>query len=356
LTADGTKVHHNKTIGDINRYPTKADAKRAVESLRAEINFTAADKIGRMTVAEAWWHFQSNELRDTDMDRSPTTIRGYMDYFRGRILPKWGNVMLNDIKSVAVEKWLRSLDLAPGSKAKLRNHLSSLFSHCIRHELYAKLNPIASVRQSAVRQREPEVLTLQEMRSILTNIEIPVFRVMVATAAASALRRSEMRGLKWEDVDLENCWFHCRRGVVNKDQTKMKTNASRKSVEMNPALAAALLAWREQTPYNQDGDWVFASPYTHGTRPYWPDMVLKNHVRPAAAKAGITKTIGWHTFRHSLATLLGRQREDVKVVQELLRHASSKITTDIYQQGDTTAKRNALSRMSGIFAVPALGS
>jgi hypothetical protein len=69
------------------------------------------------------------------VNRSPTTVDSYLDYFQAQILPAWKDVALDDIKAVGVEKWLRSLeDLAPGSKAKIRNHMSALFSHCIRHE------------------------------------------------------------------------------------------------------------------------------------------------------------------------------------------------------------------------------
>jgi integrase len=283
---------------------------------------------------------------------SPTTIQGYLDYFKSRILPKWKDVALDDVKSVAVEKWLRGLDLAPASKAKIRNHLSALFSHCIRHELYNKLNPIASVRQSAVRQRDPDILTLDEMRAIIGNIKPPAIRMMVAVAAASALRRSEVRGLKWADLDLDACWFNLQRGYVSQSETKMKTKASRKGMEMLPALAAALLIWRDHTLYNQDDDWVFASPFTNGERPYWPDSALKDHVKPGATKAGISKRVTWHTFRHSLASFLGQSGENVKTVQELLRHASSRLTQDVYQQSNTEAKRLAIGRVAGIFAVP----
>jgi site-specific recombinase XerD len=83
---------------------------------------------------------------------------------------------------------------------------------------------------------------------------------------------------------------------------------------------------------------------------------LKDHVQPAAIAAGITKTIGWHTFRHSLANLLGQQGEDLKVIQELLRHASPRITAEVYLQGHTLAKRSALDRVSGIFVVEAKAS
>ncbi|MGD0481611.1 MAG: tyrosine-type recombinase/integrase [Terracidiphilus sp.] len=377
---DGTVLRRSKIVGDLTHYPSKADAKRLVENFRSELNAaTPVEKIGCMTVAEAWGHFQANELRDPDSDRSPTTIQSYLDYYKRHIIPKWGDVPLDEVKSVAVERWLRSLrkspapsskvttvnsaalaqssePLAPASKAKIRNHMSSLFSHCIRHELYSKLNPIASVRQSAVRQHDPDILTLDEIRSIINHIQQPAIQIMVATAAASALRRSEVRGLKWADLDLHACWFNLQRGYVSKDQTKMKTRASRKGVEMLPALAAALLVWRDHTPYNQESDWVFASPFTNGKRPYWPESALQDHIKPAAAKAGITKRVTWHTFRHSLASFLGQQGEGVKTVQELLRHATSRITIDTYQQGSTEAKRSALNRVAGILAAPGKSS
>jgi integrase len=341
LQEDGTRVQRKKTIGDVTRFPTEADVKREVENLRSEIN-AKQERIGKTTVGDAWGHFQLFELRDPDVDRSPTTVKSYLDYFKSQILPVWKDVPLDDVKSVAVEQWLRKLDLAPGTKAKIRNHLSAVFAHCIRHELYTKLNPIASVRQSAVRQSDPDILTLDEMKSIIGGIESQVIRVMVAVATASALRRSELRGLKFSDLNFDGLWFQLRRGIVNKDETKLKTKASRKGVPMNPELAEMLQDWRSHSPYPTDDDWVFASPFTEGKRPYWPDAAMKNHVRPAATAAGITKTIGWHTFRHSVGSHLGQSGENVKVVQELLRYASSRITQDVYQQADQGAKRSAL--------------
>ena len=217
-----------------------------------------------------------------------------------------------------------------------------------------KLNPIASVRQSAVRQRDPDVLTVEEFTAMLGYIEPPAIRVMVLTAAASALRRSELRGLRWEDLHFETLWFRLQRGLVRKDETAMKSKASRKGVPMSPELAEVLKRWRSETPYPKDSDWVFASLYTNVKRSYWGESALKDHIRPALLpiRAGVKKVVGWHTFRHSLASLLGRKGEDVKVVQELLRHASARITQDIYQQAGQEEKRSAFSHVSGIFIVP----
>jgi integrase len=265
-------------------------------------------------------------------------------------------VALEDVKTVAVEKWLRSLDdLAPASKAKIRNHMSSVFSHAIRHELFFPregIKPIAKVRQGAKRRREPDTLSLPEIRAILDRIEPQAIKVMVVVAASSGLRRSEIRGLKWMDCDLAAHWFHMRRGVVRKHETRLKTEASRKGVPMLPELAQALLEWRHRTPYSQPEDWVFASPFRNGQSSYWAESALKEHVRPAAEKAGIRKIIGWHTLRHSLAHLLGSKKEDTKTVQELMRHANSRITLDVYMHGDEEAKRSALTHASAIFAIP----
>ena len=129
------------------------------------------------------------------MGRSPSTIYGYLDYFKNQILPPVGQGVPRRCQAIEVERWLRGLDLANGTKAKIRNHLSALFSHAIRHELYTKLNPISSVRQSAVRECDPEILTIQEIEATIASIEPQAIRLMVMVAATTAIRRSELRGL-----------------------------------------------------------------------------------------------------------------------------------------------------------------
>jgi site-specific recombinase XerD len=76
-----------------------------------------------------------------------------------------------------------------------------------------------------------------------------------------------------------------------------------------------------------------------------PENLLRRHIRPAAKRCGITKPIGWHTFRHSYATHLKANGEDIKVVQESLRHANSRITLDTYTQALTPAKREAQTKV-----------
>jgi site-specific recombinase XerD len=84
--------------------------------------------------------------------------------------------------------------------------------------------------------------------------------------------------------------------------------------------------------------------------------VAEKVIRPAAIKAGIRKKIGWHTFRHTYSTLLIANGENVKVVQELMRHASSRFTLEIYSQAQVIAKRQAQQRLvQAIFPDEAAG-
>ena len=73
---------------------------------------------------------------------------------------------------------------------------------------------------------------------------------------------------------------------------------------------------------------------------------MRNQIRKAARGVGIAKKIGWHTFRHTCATLLRASGADIKVVQELLRHASCRVTLDTYTQAVTEQKRAAQNKIA----------
>ncbi len=116
-----------------------------------------------------------------------------------------------------------------------------------------------------------------------------------------------------------------------------------KPVPLHGLLAESLAEWRCRSRYAHPEDWVFASPAAEGRRPYWPSQLMRKHVKPIAHKAGIEKRIGWHTLRHTYSTLLKSTGADLKVMQELMRHASVRLTLDHYTQAITPAKRAAQS-------------
>ena len=330
------RIKRKVVVGTIERYRSKASAQKAADTLRVDINKEAWMP---STVEQLVAHYTERELPS----KAHTTRAVYGSYIRTWVLPHWGPRSVSDVKTVAVEEWLKGLPLANGSKAKVRNVMHALFNHAMRHE-WAERNPITLVRQSAKRQRTPDILDVNETKALLSELEDP-FWTMVFLAATTGLRVSELLGLKWQDISFNTLEIHLSRAIVDGVIGDMKTEASRKPLALDSALAEVLVEWRGRTPYARDEDWVFASPEKLGQQPYWPDSALRRAVRPAGARAGIVKHIGWHTFRHSFATLLKANGEDVKVVQESLRHANSRITLDVYTQGLMPTKRRAQGRV-----------
>jgi integrase len=320
-------------VGTIEQLPTKSAAKLAVETLRTTIN--AGNPAVPVTVTQLVKHYEEKELPG----KAFSTQRTFQTSLKTWVLPTWSEHRLSDVRTVEVEGWLHRLPLANATRAKVRNTMHVIFSHACRHEWLGK-NPISLVRQSAKRKKMPDVLDAEELKMLLAALQNPA-RTLVFLTAATGLRISEALGLKWSDVDFGTGVINLDRAVVHQHVGEMKTETSQKPVPMDGALAAALLDWSTQTMYRQPEDWVFASAKMKGTQPYWPETPLKCFVQPTAKRLGITKQIGWHSFRRTFATLLKGSGEDVKTTQELMRHANSRLTLDVYAQALTPAKRAA---------------
>ena len=97
------------------------------------------------------------------------------------------------------------------------------------------------------------------------------------------------------------------------------------------------------TVYLQPTDFVFAGD---SGKPRWQETILADHIKPAAKDAKIQGKVGWHTLRHSYATVLRSLGADVKVQQELLRHADIRTTLDIYTRAVSGEKRKAASKVA----------
>jgi integrase len=139
---------------------------------------------------------------------------------------------------------------------------------------------------------------------------------------------------------------------------------------MTKVIAAYLLAWRKETMYGKDTDWIFASSRTKGKTPRVGNMLVRSYLYPAAVKAGVltttnikvmrtikkkgkkvkaevevpiyfdktgarVKRFGFHQFRHSLSSFLTTKKKvDPKTAQTALRQSSVEFTLNKYTQTD----------------------
>jgi len=352
---DGKSKQRKAIVGTVTTLSTEASALKAAHALRIDANQqTPQGECGPETISELVAHYRLKELAGESRGRKAFSTRsGYECYLKNWILPRWGNVRLAQVTPVAMEEWLDSIKRAKATRAKIRNLMSALFHHAMRYE-WVDRNPIKLVRQSAKRERVPDVLELSELQLLLSRLELRE-RTLVLLDAATGLRVSELLALRWEDVDFKALELRVIRAIWHQVIGECKTEASAKPVPLDEYMAEDLLRWRRISSYALASDWVFASPHARGKQPYWPDNLMKRHIKPAARKAGIHKNIGWHTFRHTFGTLLKDNGEDVKTVQELLRHANSRITLDVYTQAVNSTKRAAQSKVVRMM-LPDLGT
>ena len=166
-------------------------------------------------------------------------------------------------------------------------------------------------------------------------------RTLVLLAVTTGLQRSELFALKWKGVDFQTKQIYVTRSIVQNVVGICKTESSQKPVPAHDDLVEALREWHGQTPYQSPESWVFASPVNQGRWPYLAQQIMRRHILPVARTLGIRKRIGWHTFRHTYSTLLRFTGAQLKIMQELLRHSTIRVTLDTYTQAVTAEKRNA---------------
>jgi integrase len=239
--------------------------------------------------------------------------------------------------------------------------MSAIFSHAVRWE-FCPYNPISSgipvgaggkrgpsvgVRVSAKRRQDPLVLSPEEVKLGMTEMQ---FRdqLLVFLIGALGIRRGEMGALRWMDCNFSKGVFHIRysyywrRGGHLKDT---KTEGSAKPLPMQPALKNALLEWRTLSCYQQNADYVFPSLHAKGRKPLDLAAVLNRKIKPAFAKFGI-HGVGWHTFRHTVGSMLAEMGEHQLTIRDYLRHSNLTVTNK-YLQATSESKRTAQDKLVG---------
>ncbi len=347
----GKAVYRRIVLGTTQQFATEREARDAVAGIVLEINVNDPRlQTARLTISQLAEHYRRRELASDNTRKTYSTKKGYENYLRRWIVPKWGEYSLDKIKPIEVELWLRKLSLARSTCAKIKNIMSVLFNHARRYELF-DANPMNLVRQSAKRRRIPYILHVDQIRRLLGAVG-PLPHILIFIDATTGLRQSELFGLRWRDLDFDSGQISVVRSVVNGVISNCKTEASMKPIPMGPSLAEILKKWKNEARYAGADDWVFASTRTKGKRPLWGQSIMCKRIRPVANKLGIEKRIGWHTFRHSYSTLLRSLGTDIKVQQDLLRHSSARLTLDTYTQSVTPAKREAQNAVAMLLTAP----
>jgi integrase len=349
--ADGERVPANFVVGTVEELHNEAGAWARIRNMGFNPNASLRKTTKPVTFGELATDYSRVELSadqsEAAIPKAHSTIETYRRYLNRHILPRWGTIRASDMEPIEVQSWLRELrklrSLSNSTLVKVRNIMLVVFKHGQRYGFLSRSqesNPIVFVRQSCVSDFEPVVLTMSQCVAIVSYLN-DMHRVLVLADAATGLRISEILALRWLDIDWKNSCIRVVRAYVYGKFGPPKSKASRKPVPLHPLLAALLEAWRKETLYAAEDDFIFPSYRLKGRKPPRANMLVAKHLQPAARNAGITGRVGFHTLRRTLASALVANGNDPKLVQELLRHSNVKTTLDIYAKAMTPAKLEA---------------
>ena len=298
----------------------------------------------------------------------PLTYLSYEMYVREHIKPGLGRIGLRQLTAGDIRRFLARLrnrpsrspgntarPLSPRTIAHVHAILRNALEHAVREDVLAR-NVARQVQMATPPESEPEPLTLDEARRLLTAAAQTRKHAAFALCLALGLRRGEVLGLRWVDVDLDRQVLQIRQTLQYHDgalhTAAPKTRRSRRTIPLPSVVIDLLQAHRARQDVERitaDGDWqehglLFT---TRAGLPLHPNDFSKAFGK-LCEQAGVRR-IRLHDLRHSCASFLLAQGVPPRVVMEILGHTTIDVTMNIYGHVMLDAQREALRHVKDLF-------
>lgn len=321
---------------------------------------------GRETLAEYLESWLQDTLPGTV---KPSTERSYGAIVHQHLIPELGRVQLRKLTPAHVRRLLRTKSTQPRRDTKYPDKRGEPLSprmvqyiHAVlrraleqarRDELVAR-NVAALVTPPRLPRYEWRYLMPEEARKLLDAVRDDRLYAVYAVAVAVGLRRGEVLGLRWQDVDLNEGTLHVRRSLQRLNGTlilaETKTDKSYRRVPLPRVCIASLKEHRERQQKERAeaevwlDEWDLVFTTKHGT-PIEPRNLLR-HFQNLCEKLGLPR-LRFHDLRHTCASLLLAQGVDLPIVKETLGHAAIQ-TTMLYTHVAPMLQRKAADRMDDL--------
>lgn len=272
-----------------------------------------------------------------------TTCRGYRSNMRMHIYPFFGEMRLNEIHTSHVQAFLNERQhLARNTMHTMLVLISEVLQSACEDGLI-ETNPAASKRLSipSKGRKERNALKPEQLKSVIEGIRTltnPDERRLLALLVFTGMRRGEVLGLRWEDIDFEKKLIHVEQNVTFAENQPhigdTKTKSGKRLIPLDPRLSEFLM------PHGTSG-------YIIGGKSPVTDMVFRRLYR------NISKTIELygatpHVFRHTYITALAKSGVDLKTVQKISGHADISTTLNIYTHTMEAEVQKAGSMVAGL--------
>ena len=326
---------------------TKELARKELREIEAKIErrtFLHDKKAPLFSKVKAeWLEHKKQFLRENTWETCEANSRIHFDSL--------DNLRINQITIATIEKFITELQNKPRSTAATRKPdfiptgeekkislstmrkilvtLNQIMAYAVRHRLI-DYNPVRDAERPRSQGKEGQekaisILTPEQIRNFLEAVTDQEYKTLFLTAIMTGARQGEMLGLKWSDIDFQKKQISINRTFNSGRFFTPKTKGSKRNIDLAPMLIRELAAW-QLICSGRNNDLVF--PNEAGEPMNYSNMVNR-YYKKALKAAGIPQ-IRFHDLRHTYASLLLAQGENIKYVQNQLGHSSPTVTLNVY--------------------------
>jgi integrase len=359
---DGSGQRRNKNFK--RKRDADAYANRVGAEVRAGTHTPDSTSLTIAAAGQLW--LQSSE----NLGLERTTLDFYRQHLEFHIVPLIGNTKLSQLTVPLVRAFEDKLriDRSPAMVRKVIGSLGAILNDAQERGLVAqnvarglrvrrKRGQGADKRQKGKLKPGVDIPTPDEIRAWLPHLD-GQWRPLFLTAIFTGLRSSELRGLRWADVDIKRSELHVRQRIDKFNAVgALKSETSERVVPLPPMLLKALREWKLACP---KGSLDLVFPNGAG-RPESHSNIVQRGLQPTMIAAGLTKKrngtakyTGLHALRHFFASWCINRRVDgglelpLKVVQARMGHSTIAMTADVYghlfPRGDDSAELAAAEK------------
>ena len=333
---------------------TKSECVEKLEMLKEECGRTAEKLKPDMPFGEwidFWYkYFSSPKLR-------PTTQATYENRIYGHIIPSVGKIPLSKLTQNDLQQFYAKLKRT-GRKVNVELKGTGVSDRMVRschalcrsslekavEEGLITRNPSIGCKLPPKKNGEMKVLTQNEIVRLLNQAYDEGYYEMFLLELTTGMRRGEILGLKWRDLNLETGELNIKRQLTTKGISVPKTKSSIRTVLLPPDMLDLLREMKKTAKY----DWIFPSPVKEG-EPRNPTAITKRF-RIMLERAHC-KHVRFHDLRHTFATIALQNGVDIKTVSGMLGHFSAGFTLDTYAHVTTSAQKEAAETMGNVLDI-----
>jgi integrase len=289
-------------------------------------------------VAKDWLEYKKPNIRHS----THLVYKGHTENH----FPELIDLKINRISTAKIEKFIRDRQSQRMNILTIRKVLVTLgqiLAYAVRHG-YISNNPLRDAErpkgQGNTKKKKIRILTPPEIKALLDAEKDPKYKNLFMLAIMSGARQGELLGLKWSDVDWENNQIHIQRTFNNQRWYDVKTETSNRKIDLGPAMMNELKKWKFACLPNK---LHLIFPNEAG-QPLNHNNMVSRFFDPALEKAKIER-IRFHDLRHTYASLLIDQGENIKYIQSQLGHSTPTVTLNVYAHLIKPANQEAACRL-----------